>query len=230
MHDINYANLILGRQITCSFGYEMNSLPIRSFSLNLVNAPLEKPLEPGSLSKILTVALESFPTIQQVANPVFFLARPSRGKLHINPSGVFFSDIETEKFDEDLGDFFKIIKTYHSECKISEVKELGLRLVFYSKAILSDGRRKLLTYNIEIPDKPFPSLLDSVIHVGLRFVFTVGVNRYDIKIEPRFQNLQENYLDLNVVMMKPIKVEDTLGIINEQRRFFDENILPVIAR
>ena len=208
----------------------MNALLVRSFNLNLVNAPLEKLLEPGSLSKIFLTALESFPTIQQVTNPVIFLGRPSGGQLHINPAGVFFRDIETEKFDEDLEDFFEIIKTYHSECKISELKELGLRLIFYSKAILSDGRRKLLTYNIEIPDKPFPSLPDSIIHIGLRFIFTVGVNRYDIKIEPRFSNLQENYLDFNVIIPKSIKVEDAFGIINEQRKFFNESILPVIAR
>jgi hypothetical protein len=208
----------------------MNALPVRSFNLNLVNAPLETLLEPGSLSRIFLMALESFPTIQQVTNPVVFLGRPSGGQLHINPAGVFFRDIETEKFDEDLEGFFKIIKTYHSECKILELKELSLRLVFYSKAILSDGRRKLLTYNIEIPDKPFPSLPDSTIHIGLRFIFTVGVNRYDIKIEPRFSNLQENYLDFNVIIPKPIKVEDAFGIINEQRKFFNEYILPVIAR
>ena len=208
----------------------MNALLVRSFNLNLVNAPLEKLLEPGSLSKIFLTALESFPTIQQVMNPVFFLGRPSGGQLNINPAGVFFSDIKTEKFDEDLEDLFKIIKTYHSECKISELKELNLRLVFYSKAILSDGRRKLLTSNIEIPDKPFPSLPDSIIHIGLRFIFTVGVNRYDIKIEPRFSNLQENYLDFNVVIPKEIKVEDAFGIINEQRKFFNEYILPAVAR
>jgi len=208
----------------------MNALPVKSFNLNLVNAPLEKLLEPGSLSRIFLMALESFPTIQQVTNPVIFLGRPSGGQLHINPAGVFFRDIETEKFDEDLEDFFEIIKTYHSECKISELKELGLRLIFYSKAILSEGRRKLLTYNIEIPDKPFPSLPDSIIHIGLRFIFTVGVNRYDIKIEPRLSNLQENYFDFNVIIPKPIKVEDAFSIINEQREFFNESILPVIAR
>jgi len=208
----------------------MNSLPVKSFNLNLVNTPLEKLLEPGSLSRIFLIALESFPTIQQVTNPVFFLGRPSGGQLHINPAGIFFRDIETEKFDEDLEHFFKIIKTYQSECNISELKELSLRLVFYSKAILSDGRRKLLTYNIEIPDKPFPSLRDSIIHIGLRFIFTVGVNRYDIKIEPRFSNLQENYFDFNVTIPKPIKVEDAFGIIKEQRKFFNECILPVIAR
>ena len=208
----------------------MNALPIRSFNLNLVNAPLENLLEPGSLSRIFLMALESFPIIQQVMNPVIFLGRPSGGQLQINPSGVFFRDIETEKFDEDLEAFFKIIRTYYSECKISEFKELSLRLVFYSNAILFDGRRKLLTYSIDIPDKPFPSLPDSKIHAGLRFIFTVNVNRYDIKIEPRFSNLQENYLDFNVIIPKPIKLEEAFDIINEQRSFFDESILPVVAR
>lgn len=208
----------------------MNALPVRSFNLNLVNAPLEKLLEPGSLSRVFLMALGSFPTIQQVTNPVLFLGRPSGGQLNINPAGVFFSDIKTEKFDEDLEGLFKIVKTYHSECKISELKELNLRLIFYSKAILSDGRRKLLTSNMEISDKPFPSIPDSIIDIGLRFIFTLGINRYDIRIEPRFSNLQENYLDFNVVIPKSIRVEDAFGIVNEQRKFFNECILPAVAR
>ena len=207
-----------------------NSLEVRSFNLALVNAPLENLLASDSFSKIFLTTFQLFPTIQQVGNPLIFLVRPSGGELQINPMGLFFKDIQTLRFDDDLKSFFQIINLYHTECKISELKELNLRLVFYSKASIVNGMRKLLTHDIVIPKELFQSLPDFKIHMGLRFVFTVGITRYDLKIEPRFSNLEENYIDFNVIIPKSIKTEEVLDMINEQRTFFNDRILPFIAR
>lgn len=206
------------------------SLPTRSFNLNLVNDPIQNLLPTESHSKVFLDALRLFPTIQQVTNPIIFLGRQPGGQLEITPVGIFFKDIQTQDFDKDLEECFGIINTYHSECRITELKQLSLRLIFYSEAVLVDGKRKLLTYDIVVPDKPFQSLPESKIYLGLRFVFTVAANRYDLKVEPRFSNLQENYIDFNVIIPGPIKVEDVFSLINEQRDFFNKSILPIVAR
>lgn len=203
---------------------------INSFNLSLVNTPLENLFPPESFSKIFRAAFKFFPTIGQVSNPVIFLNRPTEGGIQINPLGIFFNEIKTERFDEDLENLFQIVNLFHSECKISELKEISLKLVFYFKALIANERRKLLTYDIVMPSELLQSLPDSKVHLGLRFVFTVGITRYDLKIEPRFANLEENYIDFNVVIPKPIKTEEVLGVIAEQRQFFDNNILPMIAK
>lgn len=205
-------------------------LPVRSFNLNVVNAPIESLFPPDSFSKVFQKAFEFFQTIEQVSNPLIFLSRPSGGQVQLNPVGFFSKDIQTERFDEDLQNLFQIINVFHSECKISELKEINLRLVFYSKAIIVNQERKLLAYDILIPDELFRSFPDGKVHTGLRFVFTAGVTRYDLKIEPRFANLDENYIDFNVRIPKPIKTEDAYNIVTEQRNFFDNRILPIIAR
>lgn len=149
----------------------------------------------------------------------------------MNPIGIFLKDIKTEDFDNDLKHFSKIINSFHEECKISELKEMSLRLVFYSNAIIVDGERHLLANKpFKMPKDLFGFLPDIKVHMGLRFVFNINLVRYDFKIEPRFSKLEENYIDFNVIIPKPFKTEKVFEIIEEQRRFFDDNIFPFLAR
>ena len=205
-------------------------LPVRLFHLNAVNTPVENLLPRESFPKVFLKAFEQFPIIHQIANPIIFLERSSGGQIQINPAGVFFRDIRTEDFDKDINKLISIMNIYYSECKINELKELNLKLVFHPKAIIVDAKRKLVAHDISIPNEIYQALPEGKIHTGLRFVFTEGIIRYDLKIEPRFANLEENHVDFNVIIPRAIKTEELLDLVNAQRAFFDEHILPIIAK
>lgn len=208
----------------------MAELKVSNFNLALFQEP-KNPLSDEQFSEIYLKVLKDFPFVDQLSNPILTARRKVGGQISLNPAFLQFLGMEAKDFESDLKIIKDISSVYFPHYKTEKLKQIAIRLVSIVQARFINAERQLLiNEDFRLNQETKENLnFGAEIKVGVRLVFQRNGKRYDLRIEPHFANLDQNYIDLNIVIPNPDKTpEYFLDFIYEEVNFLKEKISRLI--